>query len=197
MHPDHPGLQQDLGLLLVTTGDLDTAAPLLEQALSRVPTGPAYDGLAAIANRKGNWPQGESFARQAIEAAPILGSAWNNLAIALEEQGKLRAASAAYREAWSRDPSFWQAHFNHGLLLRKQGLFAEARQAFTDVLRRQPHHAGSNYELGLLYAGPLADAPAASRHLKAAIDADPMHPRVTQIRRLLVSLAEYQEQQNK
>jgi arylsulfatase A-like enzyme/Tfp pilus assembly protein PilF len=185
-------LHEQLGLLLTRTGRLGPAESHLEKALelAKRPAAGVYDGLASIANRRGNWARAEEMARRALEIEGDLASGWNNLAIALEEQAELEAASSAYDRALAADPSLWQARLNQGLLLRKRQRFAEAADAFLEVLAQRPGHAGAHYELGLLYAGPLQDLPEGRQHLLASLEADPDHPRTAQIRSLLRALAD-------
>jgi tetratricopeptide (TPR) repeat protein len=189
--PRDATLHEQLGLLLTRAGGLDEAESHLERALELSPRPPAaiYDGLASIANRRGDWARAAEMARRAVELEE-LASAWNNLAIALEEQTDLDAASSAYERALAADPTLWQARLNQGLMLRKGKRFTEAAEAFLEVLTLRPEHAGSHYELGLLYAGPLEDFPEARTHLLASLEADPDHPRVAQIRNLLRALSE-------
>jgi arylsulfatase A-like enzyme/Tfp pilus assembly protein PilF len=184
-------LHEQLGLLLTRTGRLGPAESHLEKALemAKRPAAGVYDGLASIANRRGDWARAEEMARRALELEEDLASSWNNLAIALEEQAELDAASSAYERALAADPNLWQARLNQGLLLRRRELFAEAADAFLEVLVQRPAHAGAHYELGLLYAGPLQDLREARQHLLASLEADPEHPRTAQIRRLLPALA--------
>jgi arylsulfatase A-like enzyme/Tfp pilus assembly protein PilF len=187
--PRDTTLRENLGLLLVRTGELDPARSHLESTLAERPSAPAYDGLASIANQRGDWERAEEMARRALEMRPALSSGWNNLAIALEEQNRLTAADAAYRRALTEDPTFWQARFNYGLLLRRQQHFARAAEAFLGVLEHRADHSAAHYELGVLYAGPLQDLSAARQHLRACLKADPDHPRVARVRTLLARLA--------
>ena len=100
-------------------------------------------------------------------------------------RGDPESALTAYASALEADSRFWQAEFNRALLLCVRGRYEEAEAGYRSVLESVPQHAKSHFELGLLYLGPLADRTAAERHLSAAIEAEPDHPRVAEAKRLL------------
>ena len=170
-------------------GDLGAARPELARLTAEHPRwAEAWANRAAAAVAARDWPDAEAAAARAVEIDPSLAGAWNSLGIAREERGRPTAAMESYQRAAAADRSYWQADHNAGLLLRREGRDAAAAAAFRRVLDRAPDHARSHYELGLLYAGPLAEPAAAARHLRAALAADPRHPRTAEIRRLLADL---------
>ena len=170
-------------------GDLAAARPELARLTAGHPRwAEAWANRAAAAVAARDWPDAETAAARAVELDTALAGAWNSLGIAREERGRPAEALESYERAADADRSYWQATYNAGLLLRRLGRPAEAAGAFRRVLDRAPRHARSHYELGLLYAGPLADPPAAARHLRAALAAEPAHPRAAEIRRLLADL---------
>jgi len=187
--PRDAGLHALLGLSLAERGEIEAATSHLEAAsdLSPSPRPDVHEGRAAVAVARGDWPRAEAEARRAVELEPGRASAWNHLAVALEEQGRSDEALAAYERAREAEATYWQAVFNQGLLLRKLGRTQQAIAAFQEVLRQSPGHAASHYELGVLH-GARGEAGLAREHLEAALEADPDHPRVARIRRLLAAL---------
>jgi tetratricopeptide (TPR) repeat protein len=148
---------------------------------------PAWQALAASALSRKAWDDATAKARRAVEIDDHLAEAWNILAIATEERSGKAAAIDLYRRAISERPRYWQASFNLGLALRDLGRGAEAATAFDAVLAIVPGHARSHYEIGLLYAGPLADAVRAREHLERALRLDPASPRAADARAALAA----------
>jgi superkiller protein 3 len=150
--------------------------------------GRAWLNLSSLSIQRRDWPAVERFARAAVEREPQSPAAWNNLGIGLEELGRTAEAEAAYQQAGEVDANDWRALLNLGILFRKNTRYDEAATVQQKVLTLAPSNPGAHFELGMLYAGPLADAERAKVHLRATIDADPNHPRARQARVVLDKL---------
>jgi tetratricopeptide (TPR) repeat protein len=176
-------------MALLRLGRTTEAETLWEDLIRDRPEyGRAWLNLSSLAIQRRDWPAVERFARAAVEREPRSPAAWNNLGIGLEELGRNAEAETAYRRAGEVDANDWRALLNLGVLLRKSARYEEAAAAQQEVLTRTPSNAGAHFELGMLYAGPLADAERAKAHLRATIAADPNHPRARQARLVLEKL---------
>lgn len=190
-HPGEGILHARLGINLVRLGHLDGATQHLEAALrSGQDTASVHYALASLASRRGAWAEVETRSRRALELDPSLSGAWNLLAASLEEQGRFDQALSAYGAALEQDPENWQAEYNRGLLLVRGQRYGLASESFGRVLGIRPDHGGSHFQLGILFGGPLGNRQRAIQHFQASLEAEPNHPRVTDIRRLLRQLGE-------
>jgi arylsulfatase A-like enzyme/Tfp pilus assembly protein PilF len=182
-----------LGRILSDQGRLGEAAAVYREAVATGTASPAVHArlavLAAFESLQRGDPAGAATsARNALETDPSSAVAWNALAVALDELGRKDEAEAAYRRAAELDPGDWRALFNLGILLREAGRADEAAAVQEEVLARSPGNAGAHFELGVLWAAFLGDTERARSHLRAAVDADPSHPRAAQARMLLERL---------
>ncbi|HSL18185.1 MAG TPA: tetratricopeptide repeat protein [Methylomirabilota bacterium] len=179
-----------LGTILSDQGRLDEAAAVYREAVEMGTASPTVHARLAVLAAAGSLQRGDpagaaASARSAVETDPSSAVAWNTLAVALDELGRKDEAEAAYRRAAELDPTDWRALFNLGILLREAGRPDEAAAVQEQVLARSPGNAGAHFELGVLWAAFLGDAERARSHLRAAVDADPSHPRAEQARMLL------------
>jgi len=183
------GTRNARGMALLRLGRTAEAENLWRDLIRDQPEyGRAWLNLSSLSIQRRNWPAVEQLARAAVEREPLSPAAWNNLGIGLEELGRTAEAEAAYRRAGEVDANDWRALLNLGILLRKSARYGEAAAVQQEVLTRAPSNPGAHFELGMLYAGPLADAERAKEHLRVTIAADPNHPRARQARDVLDKL---------
>jgi arylsulfatase A-like enzyme/Flp pilus assembly protein TadD len=183
------GTQNSKGMALMQLGRADEAEALWTDLIQEQPDyWRSWLNMSSLSLSRQQWAEAERYAQAAIEREPSSADAWNNLAIALEELGRTAEAEAAYRRAAEVDRSNYRALFNLGILLRKNARYNEAAAVQQQVLNRNPAHGGAHFELGILNAGPLGNTEQAKVHLRAAIAADPNHPRARQAQAVLGQL---------
>lgn len=181
-----PGNNNSRAMALLQLGRTTEAENIWRELIRDHPAyGRAWLNMASLSIQRRNWADAEQFANVAVKREPHSAPAWNNLGISLEELGRTPEAETAYRRASEVDRSDWRGLFNLGILLRKAARYDEAAAVQRQVLARDPANGNAHFELGILCAGPLGDLSLAKEHLRAAIAADPKHPRARQARSIL------------
>jgi Tfp pilus assembly protein PilF len=96
--PDHPGINNNLGLALKDQGRLDEAAATFRRVLTRKPDDVlAQCNLGNVLRLQGKLDEAAACYRRAIATKPDMALAHQNLGTALCESGQLDAGLAAFR----------------------------------------------------------------------------------------------------
>ncbi len=164
LEPGHGGALGLLGILKLTAGRADEAAPLLTQALKYKPRDTMLLGGLGLAQlMRGDAPSAEASLRSALK--------WGNrddamlhmrLGMALGAQGRSAEAIVELRRALALAPDSIDVFLNLANALAESGQSAEAEKWLRRVLAQQPSHGSARYNLGTLYTrlGRLDEAAA-------------------------------------
>ncbi|MFC4161615.1 tetratricopeptide repeat protein [Chitinimonas lacunae] len=144
--PHDPVLQ---ALLEAQAGQVDTALPVLEQALVQNPDHvPVLMVLGTVYGQRGEIERARDCFVHAIEIDPKLAPAHSNLGNVCKLLGDFVGAAAAYRKAIVLQPGFADAHYNLGTVLLETGEWEEAQKAFERALLFKPDYAEVHNNLG-------------------------------------------------
>jgi predicted O-linked N-acetylglucosamine transferase (SPINDLY family) len=136
-HPDHAEAYNNLGIALVTTGQLDEVIDSFRNAVRRKPDyAEAHSTLGNALKDKGQ-----------LNEAIGLAMAHSNLGNALTDAGQLDEAIAACRQAIRIQPDLIEAHNNLGNVLKDTGQIEEAVTSFREALRLRPDLANVHSNL--------------------------------------------------
>lgn len=128
-----------LGLVLSEAGDLEGAERVLRQVFAADErNAAAWQSLALVALRRGDWAEARTRAERALELNPGLGLAWSYLGSARFNLGERAAALAAWQRAVELDPTDFDALYNIGLVAPELGETETARRALERFLREAP-----------------------------------------------------------
>jgi tetratricopeptide (TPR) repeat protein len=128
----------------------------------------AYERLALLLDRMGQYYDAEQVWQKAIERAPDNASLHNNLGFHHLVQRQYREAAESFDNALLADPTYDRARINLGITLAQMGQTAEALEAFRQALTED--HA--QYNLGLVLRQNLKYEEA-RRAFEAALRANP------------------------
>jgi serine/threonine-protein kinase len=127
LRPKSPGAHVNLGIALVSKGDVEGAISALRQASRLEPDyAEAHHNLGNALHKKGDVDGAIAAYREALQLKKELPEALNGLGVALVCKGDVDRAIAAYREALQLKQDYPEAHCNLGGALREKGQFAEA-----------------------------------------------------------------------
>lgn len=128
-----------LGVALSDAGRHEEARRTLLNAIEADPDDPvAYERLALVATRRGDWTDAREQARRALDRNEDLTEAWNYLGGALFNLGQPHQAIAAWRQAVDRDEENYDALFNLALVAREVGEVEQAREALRRFVADAP-----------------------------------------------------------
>src|SRR5260370_19557066 len=121
----------NLGLALVTKGDLARAAKELQAAIRYKPDSVAsHVALATLLQDQGKLDGAIEQFQAALQIDPKFAFAYLSLGVLYTHQGKDREAAGFFREAIQSDQKSVPAYVNLGLTMARQGDFSEAEQEF-------------------------------------------------------------------
>ncbi|MEE8517275.1 MAG: tetratricopeptide repeat protein [Alphaproteobacteria bacterium] len=147
--PGNPGALHFLGILAAQSGDLASAAGLIEQAVQRR-GGDAnlHFSLATVYYRLGRIDDAATAFRRAIAVNPQLTGAHIGLGNILAESEDFGDAIAAYRSALASDTNNVEAYNNLGTLFQEIGNFDEAAAAYRSAIGIDPNISEIHSNLG-------------------------------------------------
>jgi tetratricopeptide (TPR) repeat protein len=142
LRPRSPGVNLNLGNVLVEQGDLPGAADYFRRAGELDPKDalPQWQ-LGNVLYLQGETPGAVACGRKALEINPDDAGACSQLGLALRGQGDLPGAATFFRRATELDPERAESHLNLGLALLEQGDLPSAAAAFRRGLARHPKDA--------------------------------------------------------
>jgi tetratricopeptide (TPR) repeat protein/predicted Ser/Thr protein kinase len=161
LRPRSQGTHVNLGIMLLTLGDLPGAAACFRRALELDPQFfEAHGHLGVVLRKQGDLAGAAARHRKALELRPNDPRAYNYLGATKVAQGDLPGAAACFRRALALEPKDALAHYNLGNTLVFQGDLAGADAAFRHALRIDPKYAEAHCNLGqvLLEQGDLRAA---------------------------------------
>ena len=169
-HPDHPVVNQAMGMALEHLGRLSKALEFYERALQRDPSNAEfYKSLGLLASKLGLLPAAEKFMRIYMRMAPNAKGGAVQLASILRDQSRFEDAIELLRQAIYGDPEnadLWNAM---GTTVMESGDAAEAITFHAEALRLRPGYARAAHNLA--HALELTgDVEGALAHFKTAID---------------------------
>lgn len=169
-HPDHPVVNQAMGMALEHLGRLSKALEFYERALQRDPSNPEiYKSLGVLASKLRLLPAAEKFLRIYLRMAPGAKGGAVQLAAILRDQSKFEDAIELLRQAIYGDPEnadLWNAM---GTTVMESGDAPEAITFHAEALRLRPGYARAHHNLA--HALELTgDKEGGLVHFKAAID---------------------------
>lgn len=174
--PGSEDYRYDYLLMLLQTGDEQTARTELESALNRFPRSAkliAIRGMIAYANGQ-NVEAVESY-RKAVSLEPNAADLHASLGDVYSATGDLQQAAASYAAATRLQPNEAEYHVKEGRNLMKLQRTEDAARAFRRALLRDSSEPEANYELGKLAAAESKDAEAI-RYLEAAVRSTNVRP---------------------
>jgi serine/threonine protein kinase/Tfp pilus assembly protein PilF len=144
------GVQSNLGLALLSMGDVEGAIRRYEAALQLDPKcRAAHLNLGVALKAKGRLDDAIQEYQKAIDLDPKWASAHNNLGTALSARGQLGDAIQSYRKAIELDPKYAVAHRNLGNAFYDNGQLDEAIAEYRRAINLQSNYPDSHNDLGL------------------------------------------------
>jgi tetratricopeptide (TPR) repeat protein len=135
----------------------------------------AHNGLALIAQQRGQYPIAIDQYRQALECDPNSATAHNNLANLLADQGKFAEAAQHFQWMLQQDPRDTIAMVNYAQMLGQQAyaqhdphLRDQARQLLDQAIKQRPTYAQAHYILGV-WQEAFGDPQSASAEFQTAL----------------------------
>ncbi|MFQ5743665.1 MAG: tetratricopeptide repeat protein [Acidobacteriota bacterium] len=143
----------EAGIGALRRGDLATAIPALEAAVSAAPQESRplfYLGLARL--RAGNPQQATVALRRAQQLVPSFDAAIAyQLGVALMRSGELQGVRAQFNAVLEDDPDATRARLNLGWILLQEDRGAAALQIFEAIIADHPGNALAHYYIGLVH----------------------------------------------
>lgn len=169
-HPDHPVVNQAMGMALEHLGRLSRALEFYERALQRDPSNAEiYKSLGLLASKLGLLPAAEKFLRIYLRLAPNAKGGTVQLAAILRDQSRFEDAIELLRQAIYAEPENADLWNSLGTAVMESGEAAEAITFHAEALRLRPGYARAAHNLA--HALELTgDVEGALAHFKAAID---------------------------
>lgn len=169
-HPDHPVVNQAMGMALEHLGRLSKALEFYERSLQRDPSNAEiYKSLGLLASKLGLLPTAEKFMRLYLRMAPNAKGGAVQLAAILRDQSRFEDAIELLRQAIYAEPEnadLWNAL---GTAVMESGDAAEAATFHAEALRLKPGYARAHHNLAHVLE-LTGDVESALTHFKAAID---------------------------
>lgn len=169
-HPDHPVVNQAMGMALEHLGRLSKALEFYERALQRDPSNAeVYKSLGVLASKLGLLPTAEKFMRIYLKFAPNAKGGTVQLASILRDQAKFEDAIELLRQAIYADPENPDLWNSMGTTVMEAGEAGEAVTFHTEALRLKPGYARAHHNLAHVQ-GLLGDVENAMFHFRAAVE---------------------------
>lgn len=152
VHPNHPLVFYQLGLLAHQVGKPEVAIGYLKKAIQHHPQFvEAHCNLAMILNDCHRIEESIAFYQEAIKINPTYIQAYNNLAVLFFNQGQWDNAYTYYQKALEINPSIAQIHNNLGKVHYAQGELDAAKTAYQKAIELQPDFADAYTNLGAIF----------------------------------------------
>lgn len=177
MSPPQPSSEaaalSEAGFQLATSGRLDAAKSLFQQALALAPgLVDALNNLGAALSREGHYQEACERLEEALSRQPNNVVTLNNLASALAKLGRIDEAMAHLTAALKLDPRNPTTHFNLGVALASSERREESIRHLRESLDLDPRSADTHYNLALMLEAS-GNADEAEQQYQRAIAADP------------------------
>jgi uncharacterized protein (TIGR02466 family) len=175
VEPGHVNALNNLGVLLLESGDLEGAAAACRSALdSRPDFVLALNNLSSVLMEQGDLAAAVGVLERTLALTPDFAEAWNTLGTVRRGLGEDEAAIAAYRTAIRHQPLLAVAHDNLAECLRDLGRGEEALEASRAVVAAWPEDRRALHIHGdaLKRAGDLEGAAALYRTALTLDDRD-------------------------
>ena len=171
LDPEVPELHNNLGLLLLGTGDQEGAEKEFRAAI-RIQTGVAEWRLtlARLLASQGRTAEARFQLEQSLRSKPGYAEARVVYARVLADMNRPAEAEAQAKLAVQSDPGSSVGHELWGALLAARGDLSGARRELSEAVRLQPGNARARVQLGMVLAN-LGDRAGAIQHLTAAAQA--------------------------
>jgi len=148
--PEFRPATDGLGVALISAGNLDRAAAVLEKANPADTV--ALTDLGNVYLKQGKPDLAEQTLRRALTVNPDTPDARNLLGLALSQKQDWTGAEQAFRAAIAIQPDLAAAHQNLANLLARGGDYAQARYHLEKAIAREPDNADTRDRYGLLLA---------------------------------------------
>lgn len=126
LQPDHPRSANNLGIVYLQQGDLDTAAALFRRALALRPAYPqALTNFGSVLRLLGDFDGAIQYCQRSLALCPDNLEALNNLGNALSDARRFEEAIAAFQRALRLQPQNGNVHANLSIPLLASGRFQE------------------------------------------------------------------------
>jgi len=156
--------------------NLQKAENFFKKALELKPMYPkAYNNLANIEVKRGNFEQAILYNTQAIQIDPTYPQAYYNMALIYKKKNDFTNQMAYLDKAIEADSKFYEAYFARGTAYYNSGNYEQAKYNFKEVLKYKNDHYIASQNLGIIYANEL-NAKEAENYLKTAIRLNKNNP---------------------
>jgi predicted TPR repeat methyltransferase len=173
INPQDVGAWNNLGNVLLTTGDVAAATSAYECAIAASPgsegTASAHSNLASIYCKQDRLEDSVNACRRALALAPDFADAWHRLSLALMQQGKIHEGLVANSRAVLLMPANTQ---NRQQLIRSLLLLGEkerAAQLYREWLAEEPDNPVVQHQL-VACLGETAPVRASDEYVKELFD---------------------------
>jgi tetratricopeptide (TPR) repeat protein len=159
--PNNPRVWSSLGTIALKSGDMESAARHLNEALRLKPDyAEAHHNLGLYFYRLGRVQEAVSHYEQALQFRPDLAVGHNNLGNLLVQTGKVREGIQHLKQALRLRPDYPEAYYNLGVAAAQTGKIAEAIGYYAQAVRLLPDYpeAHNNWASALLQLGKPAEA---------------------------------------
>ena len=146
-----------------------------------------YYGQGVDAQRMLQYSEAIASYEKAIEADPAYFEAYYNLGLAAYDSGRWKQSLSAYETALSLKPESLDSRYNFALALKQAGYVLDAAEELRRILQASPSDARAHLSLGNIYAQQLRQPQRAREHYLKLLEAEPHHPRASEIRFWLAS----------
>lgn len=147
--PANSDAMLNLAGIKISANLLDDARALLTAARTIQPTDlKILTALANVYQAQGDYPEAETYYREAIAQQPDLALAHANLGRLLYHTGRLEGAIESYLEALKVDPSLATVHANLGAALVSTGQINEAEQSLSLAMSLAPEDGDIHLNMG-------------------------------------------------
>jgi Flp pilus assembly protein TadD len=173
VEPDSPIGHNNMGNLLMRTGNVDAARQQFAEAVRLRPTyAEAHANLGVALASRGDFVHAITEYRRAAELKPGDPETENNWGVSLSQSGRPEEALEHFSNSVIANRENAQAHVNWGNALVRLGRLQEAEGHYRDALAVRPDHSDAHLNWGVALAaqGRLADAVG---HFESAVAADP------------------------
>ncbi|MDZ4852575.1 MAG: tetratricopeptide repeat protein [Pirellulaceae bacterium] len=159
--PSNADFYSNLGLVLQSHGQLESARNALARSLSLQPNSPeAQNNYGNVLKDLGDYHAAATAYQTAIQLQPQYAEAYSNLGVTLQKFGQLDDSVLVLQRAIQLQPSNAISHFNLGISFQKLGNVASCIQEFLQAIQLRPEYPEAYYSLGHAYmdSGKLDEA---------------------------------------
>ena len=171
-------IHYEMGKLWLRRDDTERAALAFAEAARLMPSfAAAHANLGAALGELERPEDALRALEQAATLDPFGHTIHNNIGASLRDLGRLAEAEASFRRVLAIAPGFVFGRYNLGHVLFLQGRFADARDAYEAGLSHDPSKTPRQRIRLALALAATGDGPAATGHVRAALDDTPAEGR--------------------